>query len=511
MTLQEYAIWLKENHLGELVKRNMEIASEMQIAPEELYGPLPGNDLTQSLEQSLAEFLESLSEGSELELFRQNIQEWEEENLTYALHKRTTRPVDIMLANYAQCRALILFVPRFTPDSEEAAGIIYELSKYVANVQKLGFEMITRTWEKEEDRFRLIVSGIREYAIYSLDAKGYVTSWNEGAERMKGYRESEIIGRHFSVVYPREEVMAGKPEKELEIAAREGRFEAEGWCRRKDGSHFWANVVMRPIYNAEHNLLGYAKITQDLTERRKYERKLSQKNRELMRYLDDTEQFAHAAAHDLRQPIRVVSTFTRLLQEIYSDEPNPVTKKYRNYIVEAINRMYQLLDDLQEYTSIRRLNASPEIVDLNKIMETVKEQLSGEIADTHAEIFYSQLPQLSANAEHMKLLFQNLVENAIKFHKEHEAPRIEITAQNKNKGWYLAVSDNGIGIDKQHHKKIFGIFQRLHAKEAYPGTGMGLAICKKIAALYGGKISLESEPGKGSVFTITLPANLPPA
>jgi PAS domain S-box-containing protein len=389
-----------------------------------------------------------------------------------------------------------------------------------------------------EEIYRLLVSGVKDYAIFMIDTEGYIASWNEGARSIKGYNADEIIGKHFSIFYPEEE-KNWKPAYELKVAKAEGRFEDEGWRIRKDGSKFWANVIITRVLDDNGNHIGFSKVTRDLTERKKSEEELklarvqlektveqlqasvkslhdevalrkqaeemlAKKNKELEISNTDLEQFAYAASHDLKEPLRMIGSYSNLLIKSYSSE-DPDTSVYAKFIREGVINMQSLINGLLDYSRIGRSDIKFTEVDLNVILNDVKISLAEQISETNTKLTIDKLPHVLGIHSLLSNLFQNLIANAIKFRKNAVDPVIEINAEDQGDDLLFSVKDNGIGIKKEYQNKIFIIFQRLHTREEYDGTGLGLAMCKKIVEFHGGKIWVESEFKEGSTFYFTLP------
>jgi len=360
--------------------------------------------------------------------------------------------------------------------------------------------------QKSEERLRLLIDGAKDYAIIMLEADGRVSSWNEGATRLKGWGEQEILGRHFSLFYPEESVAAGKPQRELEIAASEGRLAEEGWRLRKDGSRFLADVIITAIRDDSGKLRGFSKITRDITGRKRAEEQIQITLAELERSNKELEQFAYVASHDLQEPLRMVSSFTQLLAQRYEGQLDDQAKKFINYAVDGAVRMQGLINDLLIYSRVSTQAKTFEAIDSHAALGDALRNLAGSLQESRAIVVNDDLPTVRADASQLSQLFQNLVGNAIKF-SGAQAPFIRISAQDLGREWRFSVRDNGIGIEKQYAEKVFVIFQRLHTRQEYPGTGIGLAICKRIVERHGGRIWFESEPDNGTSFNFTLAKN----
>jgi light-regulated signal transduction histidine kinase (bacteriophytochrome) len=224
---------------------------------------------------------------------------------------------------------------------------------------------------------------------------------------------------------------------------------------------------------------------------------LELKNREL-------EQFAYIASHDLQEPLRTTSSFVELLRQHYNGSVDPKADKYFTFIGESAERMKVLIKDLLDYSRIGR-KKELQAVDCNKMLQEVLADLGAAINETRAEIKTEQLPAINGYPTEIKQLFQNLIINAIKFRKKTMVPKINISVQKTRDSWQFAFKDNGIGIEEKHNERIFVIFQRLHNRNEFEGSGIGLSHCKKIVELHKGKIWVESTPGVGSIFHFTLP------
>jgi two-component system, LuxR family, sensor kinase FixL len=489
--------------------------------------------------------------------------------------------------------------------------------------------------ESHEERLKLLVESVRDYAIIMLEADGRVASWNTGAERINGYTSDEILGQNFSVFYAPEDVTASKPERELREAARLGSFEDEGWRVRKDGSRFWANVVVTAIRGPNGELKGYAKVTRDVTEKRlaeerfktllevapdamiivnehgriviantqserlfgyrreemlgepiellvptrfrpqhpaqrqgymqgprtrpmgaglelyglrkdgsefpveislsplqtreglwvtsavrdiserkEAERRLKELNTKLQISNKELQDFASVASHDLQEPLRKIQAFGDRLKQRFAEQLSDEGQDYLQRMQAASVRMQNLIVDLLAYSRVTTQAQPPTRVDLNEVAREVLSDLEARTEQSGGEVNVEPLPAVEADPTQMRQLLQNLIGNALKFSKPGVPPRVRVYANHHDEGIntmpagmvQLCVEDNGIGFEEKYLDRIFNVFQRLHGRGTYEGTGIGLALCRKIAERHGGAITAQSRPEEGARFIVTLPA-----
>jgi len=546
-----------------------------------------------------------------------------------------------------------------------------------------------------EERFRLLVASVKDYAIFMLDPEGRVVSWNAGAERIKGYQLTEILGKNVSIFYTPEQVRMGRPEFLLKQAGAEGQTEDEGWRLRKDGSQFWANVITTAIKDQSGALRGFVKVVRDITDRKHREDELrllqsitrsvseaedmqaalrivlrrvcetthwrlgeawipspdglslecnaswlssiqgtavrrdakdkltfgpgqglpgqvwlqkrviwvhdlekneiftsephaeemgfkssvgipvlarnevvavliffmseprkddeiltriitaiaeqlglvirrkraedalktlnltleqrvsersasaEQHAQELARSNADLEQFAYVASHDLQEPLRMIASYLELLEKRYKGKLDTKADQYISYAVDGAKRMQGMIRDLLHYSRATVSSDTFKPVDVQKALDLALNNLSQSIKETGAQITSRNLPEIYGEPTQIAQLLQNLIGNAIKFRRD-DTPKIQVSAELKCKAWVFAVQDNGIGLETQFKDRIFQIFQRLHEREKYPGSGIGLAIAKKIVEHHRGKIWVDSRAGEGSTFYFSIPESPPP-
>jgi PAS domain S-box-containing protein len=408
----------------------------------------------------------------------------------------------------------VRFIIHSVEDVTEVVSPRQEIGPEHARLHDLESEILIEAHERKaaEERYRLLVETMQDYAIFTLDPSGTVTSWNPGAERMKRYAPGEIIGQSFSRFYTEEDRQSGLPEMVLRTALQQGHYEGEGWRVRKDGTRFWASVVVTPLRTEQGVLVGFSKITRDVTERKQLTEQLKQHAEELeLRIAErdqtnaDLEAFSYSVAHDLRAPLRAIEGFTAAALEDFGQQMPARVRDYLQRVVSSSERMDTLIADLLQYSRLTRAEITPSPVG---VQEAVNQALAHFDKDARSRIVLNVQPGLVAMA-HQPTLVQaliNLASNALKFYSPGSDPHAEIRVFREGENIILQVRDEGIGIEHVHQEQIFRAFERLHSMDQYPGTGIGLAIVERGVAKMGGKIRVQSAPGKGSTFSIEVRA-----
>ncbi len=356
---------------------------------------------------------------------------------------------------------------------------------------------------ESEARFRSITQSAAD-AIISADSDDNIISWNRGAQIIFGYTEEEALGKSLTIIIPERYRDAHKKGLERVNSTGETRIigkTVEMVGMRKDGSEFPLELSLSTWKIGIRRL--YSGIIRDVTERKQADEKLKQTLAELERSNKDLEQFAYAASHDLQEPLRTVSNFSQLLARRYKGELDAKADQFIGFIVDGATRMQQMIDDLLAYSRVSTRAKPFEPTDCETVFDQALTNVKMAVEESGAIVTHDPLPTVMADASQMVQLFQNLISNAIKFRKEK--PRITVSAVQKEKEWLFSVQDNGIGIAPEFMEYIFKMFQREHASTEYPGTGVGLVICKKIVERHGGRIWVESQVGKGSTFYFTIP------
>jgi PAS domain S-box-containing protein len=358
--------------------------------------------------------------------------------------------------------------------------------------------------DESEQRFRLLVESVKEYAIFMLDPEGRVATWNAGAQRINGYLASEIIGQHFSRFYPVEDVRAGKCEMELRGAIQDGRFEDEGWRLRKDGSRFWSNVVITSLWSPDNQLVGFAKVTRDLTERRRAEEeriRLAQAQ-EAIRLRDE---FLSIVSHELKTPLAALQLQLENLRaktRHLDDSLGPRLDR----IMASGDRLSDLIESLLDVSRIAtgKLTLNPERFELGAAFRLVIEGLAATAEKAGSSIELHQEQPLEGYWDRVRIeqMLTNLLSNALKYGAG--AP-VEVWLRREGDQAVLEVRDRGPGIPVGEEERIFGRFERSSSLRHYGGMGVGLYVAREVVVAHGGSIGVSNLPAGGAVFTVRVP------
>jgi PAS domain S-box-containing protein len=360
--------------------------------------------------------------------------------------------------------------------------------------------------KRAEERFRIAVEASPN-AMVMVDPDGRIVLVNSQTEHMFGYSRDELMGQSVEILVP-DRLRDRHPSYRAGFfAVPEPRPMGAGrdlYGMRKDGVEVPVEIGLSPI-RTESGVMVLSAIV-DITERKKAEEALAHQTAELARSNAELEQFAYVASHDLQEPLRAVAGCLQILEQRSGDKFDIEDSELVDHAVEGASRMQQLIDDLLTYSRLGTREPSQTSVDLTEVVTLVLHHLGPAIAEQDAEIDVGELPVVIADRTQMVQLFQNLIANSLKY-RSADPPRVRIGYERESDSWLFSVADNGIGIESRYFDRIFRVFQRLHTRQHYPGTGIGLAICKRIVDRHGGEIWLDSAPGKGSTFFFTLPVD----
>lgn len=354
---------------------------------------------------------------------------------------------------------------------------------------------------ESEQRFRLLVESVRDYAIFMLSPEGVIESWNSGAQLIKGYSAQEVIGRHFSMFYRPEDLAARLPERELETALAVGRAEEEGWRIRRDGSVFWANVVISPVYDADRQLRGFAKVTRDMTERRRLQ--------ELENSSKRMSEFLAMLAHELRNPLAPIRNAVTILQ--LEPSPSPMVRSSRDMIDRQLSHMTRLVDDLLDVGRLTtgKIRFKAEQVSYSQVIARSVEAVRP-LMDARRHRLTVNMPDsglwVRGDATRLAQVLQNLLTNAAKY--TPESGQIDLDVWQEGAQLHTSVRDNGVGLSAQALDQVFELFSQGDAQTAAKesGLGIGLTLARSLVEMHGGVLSAASPgPGQGSTFAFFLP------
>jgi len=358
--------------------------------------------------------------------------------------------------------------------------------------------------EGSEELFRSLLESAPD-AIVICDEQGNIKLINRRTEELFGYNRAELLGQPVEILIP---ASAHEMHRKYRTAytrapaVRPMGINLDLYGQHKNGRLIPVEISLSPMKTKEGTFI--ISVVHDISQRKRAQEQLAEQAKELARSNAELEQFAYVASHDLQEPLRMVASYCQLLAKRYRGKLDADADEFIGFAVEGANRMQRLINDLLTYSRAGAKDSSHfSSVSTQELLDQVLDNLRLAIEEAHAEINIGPMPTVFADARQIVQLFQNLMSNAIKFHSD-DPLKIDISAEDKGENWLFTIKDNGIGIPTEFYEKIFVIFKHLHSREKYPGTGIGLAICKKIVERHNGRIWIESEPGKGAKFRFTL-------
>lgn len=380
-----------------------------------------------------------------------------------------------------------------------------------------------------EETFSLLVSSVKDYGIFLIDPQGNILSWNAGAEKIKGYSAEEAIGKNFTMFYTDADIARKHPQNELRLALEQGKYEEEGWRVRKDGTKFWANVVITALKDKEGKHVGFAKVTRDLTDRKRNEdllkmayadlekrvldrtRELTRINEELQEAVRTRDEFLSIASHELRTPLtplklQIQNFITNVKKKTIRDLPDERLERMGNTCDRALNRLTSLIDNLLDVSRINsgKLRLNYEDVNLKELSEDILERYKQEIHTSGSVVTFDVKENIVGSFDRLRIeqVFLNLLTNALKYGNKQP---INISLSQKNSYVIMTFKDTGMGIPSSYFERIFERFERVSENSNIGGLGLGLFITKQIVEAHGGTIAVDSSEGQGATFTVQLP------
>ena len=371
-----------------------------------------------------------------------------------------------------------------------------------------------------EQRYRLMVDAVQDYCVYFVDEQGIVTEWSESAQRLHGHRRQQIVGKPYSMLLANHNGGEDEvdPDQVLRLAKAHGQWETRGWRLRDDGTRFWAHTVLTALRNEAGELQGLSSITRDMTAaksledvmndlNKELEKRVAERTQQLVAANKDLDVFSHMVSHDLRAPLRHISSFVTLLQEQLGEVKDPIAQQYLNSINKASKRMSHMIEGLLEYARLGRVAIEAQPVPMAPLLEGLIAHLKQESQGRNIEwVVEDDLPVVRGDAMLLAQAFGNLLNNSVKYTRPREKAHIEVGWKiNPVGGRTFYVHDNGVGFDLEKAHNLFVMFQRQHHSMDFEGTGTGLALSQRIIERHGGRIWAESAPGEGCTFYFTLP------
>jgi PAS domain S-box-containing protein len=371
----------------------------------------------------------------------------------------------------------------------------------VAEQRRLALEVL----RESEERFRLLFHQAA-VGIKRLDLQGRILEVNDKFCEILGYSREELLPLTLKDYTHPEDLPRERAEITRLLSREISSYSVEKRCLRKDGGLIWVRVTSSLPSGSDRPIEWWISVVEDITHDKQAEEALKRTADELARSNEDLEQFAYVASHDLQEPLRMVAGYLQLLSERYRGQIDAKADKYIAYAVDGAERMSILIRDLLAYSRVSTRAEPLSSTSSQEALDFALKNLHSAIGESGAAVTFDRLPVVRADKTQLTQVFQNVVGNALKFRDPERPPQIRVAVREDQGQWLFSVSDNGIGFEQQYEEKMFVIFQRLHGRGHYPGTGIGLAICRRIVERHGGRIWARGEPGKGSTFFFTLPS-----
>jgi PAS domain S-box-containing protein len=502
------------NRLQDLMSQRLELLTRLREQPGgelQRFLLFRGNEISGTLRNELEGLVER--QDREVELLTQEAEDFERLSI---LAVAVSVPLGLLggvLAMSLFTSGVVRRVRRLTRNAPRlAAGeALEDLPRGDDEVGRLGLALeeasetlrdAKAALQQSETRFRTLAMHA-PVGIFHTDERGEGLFVNERWSEITGLAPEEAMGPGWAeALHPEDREWVSARWAEAAAAGRE--FYEEFRFQRPDGEARWVVATAVGVRDETGAIVGYLGTVTDITVRKQLEGQIEERNADLQRSNAELEQFASVASHDLQEPLRIVSGYVQLLARRYQERLDEEADEFIGYVVNGVQRMQNLIEDLLRYARVGTRGREPEPTDAEDVLAEALGNLRASIVEAGATVTHDPLPTVRADGSQLAQLFQNLIGNAIKFRGDRD-PAVHVGAERQNGGWEFSVQDNGIGIEPEYREQIFQIFQRLHGRDEYPGTGIGLAICKKIVERHGGRIWVDSKVGNGTQFRFTIP------
>lgn len=500
--LKQFAQFVREHELDSMIDSYLELVYTYNIPLLQFFTHLSQDEIREQSKEGVLKFLEGFEKGTALDNLKESLKQWEADQLP-GIPKTAITQLDITLINTAQKVAFLKHLPLFAKHAEIPTEILVELEDYYKEAQLLSLNALQSIQkqqqlqlEESEARYRELFDNASDL-IHMVSPEGNLMYVNNAWKRTLGYSEKEIKGLNVYdlVIEEDRELYRQCREEVLKKAQNHGSVSITFIAKNGKRVHVEDSLTAK----FKNGKAEYSQcIMRDITVRKEYERRLEENNKEL-------EQYAWLASHDLKEPLRKILTFSDMLLTRYNKGMEERVAEGLQKINSSAYRMYDMIEAVLSYSSLATEMENIKLVDLNELVSEVLADLEMVIEEKQATVNVSALGEMEGDPRQLRQLFQNLISNALKYSREDVPPVIDITGSKDENVIKIEVADNGIGFDEQYADKMFQIFKRLVGKDEFKGTGIGLAMCRKIVTNHGGIIKASSPDGKGAIFSIDLP------
>jgi PAS domain S-box-containing protein len=510
-SLAEFTHFIRDKHLKEYAVEELKLLLTKDIPLMKLFSYLTQEQLLDQTVASLDKFLFGFEKGTAFEDAAMSLRQWEADELP-GIPKAAIHPTDLVLIYYVQKASLLKFLPLFTSNPVEIIEIIIELEDYYSKVQDNSLKLLFKIQKEVEEEVRKRevqlneAQKIAQIGSYEWEIESKKTNCSKQLYEIFGLppETENITSKDLSgplVDEDRPKVL----EAINEALTTLNPYECEYMLKMANGTFKTVQAKGKVITGEDGKPVKLVGTIQDITEQKKSQNDLIVKTQELQRSNEDLQRFASVASHDLKEPLRKIHTYADMLATAIMGTSNEYAKNYSDRILTSCARMENAIEDLLTYSRVGAEKEKMVQVDLTNLINTITDDYEVIIKQKHAQIVLQNLPVITAASSEMRQLFQNLISNALKFNKPDVNPVITISAAIEGKYHRISIHDNGIGFEEKYTSQIFEVFRRLHSKDEYEGSGIGLSICKKIIEKHKGIIEVHSKPNEGTTFIVLLP------